>query len=212
VSAAHGRRARWVQPGVQLLGAVALLAATSASGVAPSYTVAPAQSSLTFVGTQQGEKFTGRIPGFDAKVRYAPDDLPGSGLDVTIRVASIDTKSPDRDATLAGADWFDFKKFPTATFRTVAIRATPAGPVADADLTIKGVTRRILFPFTWVASGAGATLDARVSLNRLDFGIGAGEWADESMVGQKVEVTVRLVLSATPAPTPAVAAPPKKHL
>jgi polyisoprenoid-binding protein YceI len=211
MNAAHGAGARRARHGVQLLGVAALLAAACASGAAPSYTIAPAQSSLSFIGIQQGEKFTGRIPGFDAKVRYAPDDLPGSGLDVTIRVASIDTKSPDRDATLAGADWFDFAKFPTATFRTVAIRATPAGPVADADLTIKGVTRRILFPFTWAASGAAATLDARVTLNRLDFGIGAGEWADDSMVGRKVEVMVHLALTAAPAPTAAPAAPPKKH-
>ena len=105
------------------------------------------------MATQQGERFTGRIPGFDARVRYAANDLAGSVLDVTIRVASLDTQSPDRDQALAGAEWFDFAKFPTATFRTVAIRATPAGPMADADLTIRGVTRRIPFPFKWIADG-----------------------------------------------------------
>jgi polyisoprenoid-binding protein YceI len=176
------------------LGVAALVAMPAAA--APLYAVVPAQSSLSFVGTQQGEKFTGAVRDFDARIEYAADDLATSKLDVTIRVKSMDTKSPDRDQALATADWFDFAKFPTATFRTVAIRATPSGPVGDADLTIKGRTKRIAFPFVWKATGTGATLDARVTLDRLDFGLGAGDWADESMVGRKVDVVVHLALAA----------------
>ena len=189
-----------------------LLAATAAAGAAPRYTVVPAQSSLGFVGTQQGEKFTGAIRDFDAHVDYAPDDLAGSKLDVTIRMKSIDTQSPDRDQALATADWFDFARFPTATFRTVAIRATPAGPVGDADLVIKGHTKRIAFPFTWKTAGSGATLDARVTLDRLDFGLGTGDWADDSTVGRKVDVLVHLTLvAASPAaPAPKNASKPAR--
>ena len=108
------------------LGVAALIATPAIA--APSYVVVPAQSSLSFVGTQQGEKFTGAIRDFDARIAYAADDLATSRLDVTIGVKSMDTKSPYRDQALATADWFDFAKFPTATFRTVVIRATPAGP------------------------------------------------------------------------------------
>ena len=187
---------------------VAWLAAVPAVA-APLYAVVPAQSSLSFVGTQQGEKFTGVIRDFDARIEYAADDLATSKLDVAIRVRSMDTNSPDRDQALATSDWFDFARFPTATFRTVAIRATPAGPVGEADLSIKGHSKRIAFPFVWKAAGAGATLDARVTLDRLDFGLGMGEWADESMVGRKVEVVVHLTLAAAP-PPPKPAAKPAK--
>jgi polyisoprenoid-binding protein YceI len=180
------------------LGICALVATPAAA--APRYTVDAAQSSLGFVGTQQGEKFTGAIRDFDAQVEYAADDLAASKLEVIIRLKSMDTKSPDRDQALATADWFDFAKYPTATFRTVAIRSTASGPVGDADLTIKGHTKRIAFPFAWKTAGAGATLDARVTLDRLDFGLGGGDWADESMVGLKVEVVVHLTLAAAPAP------------
>jgi polyisoprenoid-binding protein YceI len=194
----------WIRHAAPLV-AGALLGTAIPAAAAPPYMVVPAQSSLSFVGVQQGEKFTGTIRDFEARIAYAAEDLAGSQLDVTIRVKSIDTKSPDRDQALATADWFDFAKFPTATFRTVAIRATPSGPVGDADLTIKGHTKRIAFPFAWKAAGTGATLDARVTLDRLDFGLGAGDWADESTVGRKVEVLVHLTLAAAPAPA---AAPP----
>ena len=196
--------------GLGLVAVAALCGRAPVVAAAPAYAVVPARSSLSFVGTQQGEKFTGQIPGFDAKVRYAADDLAGSSLEVTIRIATLDSHSPDRDQAVAGVDWFDFAKFPAATFRTVAIRATATGPVADADLTIKGVTRRILFPFAWTVGSGGATLDAHVTLNRLDFGIGAGEWTDDSVVGRTVEVTVHLSLTPVAESAPP-AAPPKQR-
>ncbi len=166
---------------------------------APAYVPVAAQSSLSFSGTQQGERFTGVFRDFDARIAYAPDQLPGSHIDVTIRLKSLDSKSQDRDSALAGADWFDFAKFPTATFHAATIRISSAGPVGDADLTIKGKTKRISFPFTWKNDSGKNVLDARVTLDRLDFGVGAGEWADESVAGRKVDVVVHLVLASAPA-------------
>lgn len=181
-----------------------------AAADAPAYVPVAAQSSLSFVGTQQGEKFTGVFKQFDARISYAPDQLPTSRIDVTIQMKSLDSKAEDRDSALAGADWFDVAKYPTATFRAATIRMTAGGPVGDADLTIRGRTKRIAFPFTWKAEAGKVALDARVTLDRIDFGVGTGEWADESVAGHKVDVVVHLVLAAAPAAgTPAVAAPVK---
>ncbi|MBS0396007.1 MAG: YceI family protein [Proteobacteria bacterium] len=188
---------------MRTLFTAALLLAAGTAAAAPTYPVLATQSSLSFVATQQGEKFTGVIRDFDARVSYAPEDLAHSGLEATMRLKSIDTKSPDRDQAIGTADWFDVARYPTATFRTVAMRMTPTGPVADADLTIKGRTKRIAFPFAWKATAGGATLDARVALDRLDFGLGGGEWADESMVAHRVEVVVHLTLAAPVAAAPA---------
>jgi polyisoprenoid-binding protein YceI len=199
VSPGSGRLA----PAAALLALSLGPAAPAARAAAPAYTAIAAESSLAFRGTQQGETFTGAIRDFDVRIAYAPDQLPSSRIDVTIRTKSLDTRNQERDQALAGADWFDYPTFPTARFRTVAIRATPAGPVADAELTIKGRTRRLAFPFAWKAAGGQATLDARVTLDRRDFGLGIGEWADESIVGRTVEVTVHLALAAAGPPTPA---------
>ncbi|MEI8299020.1 MAG: YceI family protein [Pseudomonadota bacterium] len=173
---------------------VALAFVATLAVAAPVYPVVAARSSLAFSGTQQGERFNGVFRAFEARIQYAPDDLAGSHFDVTIPLKSLDSKNSERDAALATAEWFDFTHFPNATFRTVAMHMTATGVVADADVTIKGRTRRIAFPFTWKGSASGATLDARVTLDRLDYGLGTGDWADDAMVGRKVEVTVRLVL------------------
>lgn len=190
-------------PMLILSAAWAAIASTNALADAPTYVAVASQSSISFVGTQQGEKFTGVFKDFDVRIAYAPDQLPTSHIDVTIRLKSLDSKSQDRDSALAGSDWFDFTKHPTATFRAATIRSTPAGPVADADLTIKGVTKRIAFPFTWKVEGGKATLDARVTLDRIDYGVGTGEWADGAIAGKKVDVVVHVVLTAAAAAAPA---------
>ncbi len=184
-----------------LLFAAAPLAIVRANP--PSYVSVAGQSSLTFSGTQQGERFTGAFRDFDAQVTYAPDQLGSSGITATIQMKSLDSKSPDRDAALAAAEWFDFAKYPVATFRTDAIRMTPAGPIADALLTIKSTTRRITFPFVLRTDSGKTVLDGKVTLDRLDFGIGAGEWADEGVDGHTVDVAVHLVLTAPGPPAAA---------
>ena len=184
-------------------GALVVVGLGCRADAAPVYPVVAAQSSLTFSGLQQGERFTGAFQRFDAHIEYAPDDLAGSRFDVTVPVKSLDSKSAERDQALVTPDWFDVGRFPTATFRTVAMRSTSGGLVADADLSIKGRTRRIAFPFAWKAVGTGATLDARVTLDRLDFGLGGGEWADESAVGRKIDVVVHLTLGSPASPPPA---------
>jgi cytochrome b561 len=193
------------------VGAGLVLLSTAALA-APLRPVVAAQSALSFIGTQQGERFTGVFREFDARIEYTTGDLPGSRFEVTIPLKSLDSKSADRDQSLATADWFDFSHFPTATFRTVTMRATPNGVVADADLTIKGRTQRIAFPFTWKESATGATLDARLTLDRLTFGLGAGEWADDSTVGRKVEVVVHLTLGPAPVAAPTAAPQPRKPI
>jgi len=182
-----------------VMAAALLACAGGARADAPAYQPVAAQSSLTFTGTQQGEKFTGAFKDFDAQVAYAPGELASSRITATVRIKSLDSKSQDRDSALVGSDWFDVVKFPVATFRTTAIRMTPTGPVGDAELTIRSTTRKLAFPFTWKADAGKATLDARVTIDRLDFGIGTGEWADDSVAGRKVEVSVHLTLVPAPA-------------
>jgi polyisoprenoid-binding protein YceI len=163
-------------------------------------------STLQFQGTQQGEKFVGAIKAFDAKIAYDPADLASSAFDVSMQMKTIDSKNLERDQAMQTADWFDTSHTPVATFKTVSFRSVGGGTVADADLTIKGRTKRIAFPFQFQKTATGATLDAKVALNRLDFALGAGEWSDDSMVGHRVDVWVHLVLgAAAPAPAPAPA-------
>lgn len=152
-------------------------------------------SRLGFTATQSGAEFSGVFQRFQAEMRFDPDDLDNAGFDVTVDVTSFDSNSRDRDQTVAGKEWFWFKRFPEARFVTTAFRRTgPQAFEADGDLTIKGIGQSITLPFTWTIDGDVARMDGRVTLVRTRFNVGEGEWSDGDTVGKQVDVHVDLKL------------------
>ncbi|MEK7751020.1 MAG: YceI family protein, partial [Acidobacteriota bacterium] len=68
--------------------------------------------------------------------RFDPKDPTKATLEVSVDVASIDTREPKRDAHLKGADFFDAEKFPVITFRSKRVEAAGAGRLkVVGDLT-----------------------------------------------------------------------------
>ena len=115
---------------------------------------------------------------------------------------SLDTGDKDRDDTLRGADLFSVAKFPQAHFSAAQIVKTATGFEASGKLTIRGVTRDTRVPFTFrTASEAGAPvgyLSGKVTIRRLDFGVGQGDWKATDQVGNDVTVSFALrLISAT---------------
>lgn len=176
---------------LRTLAFAALLASSSAFSA--DYTMRA--GTLKFAGQQQGEAFEGRFDAFTPTIRFDAADLATSTIDVSIDLASADTQNSERDDALKGSDFFAVADFPKARFTTSAMRAVDATHFeADATLTIRGQTVALKFPFSFEPNADGARLKARVTLDRLAFGIGTGDWADASMIGHQVEVNVDLSL------------------
>jgi polyisoprenoid-binding protein YceI len=175
-------------------GATAVLfsAAAAAAGAA-SYT-ADAQSRLEFVGVQAGAEFKGVFHKFTANVDFAPDALDGSRIDVQIDMNSADTLDKDRDTTMRGKDIFDVTHNPTAHYVTKTITKTATGFSAVGTLTLRGVTKDVPIEFQFVPAAAGAKLTGSAKLNRLDFGVGQGEWKSTETVADGVKINFSLVL------------------
>lgn len=174
---------------------LALLLLLPAGAFARTWKVDPAHSSLAFTGTYQGERFEGRFKRFDAKIDYDPGDLAHSKFDVTVDIASVDTANTERDQALPGKDFFDTARFPQAHFVTTRFRKAANGEVlADGTLSLRGVGKPVTLVVGFAAQGSGATLDVGATLKRLDFGIGGGDWADTSMIGNEVTVRGHLLL------------------
>lgn len=156
-------------------------------------------ASLTFKGSYQGEAFEGRFERFDPIVVFDPAALGGSRLEVRIDVTSAVTGIDDYDSTLQDADFFDSARYPQASFSTGAIRSTGTDAYeADATLTLRGKTVPFVFPFRFEIDGDRARLTATVTLKRLEFGVGGGDWADTSLIADEVEVKVDLPLTRSP--------------
>lgn len=159
--------------------------------------------SLKFSGTQQGEPFSGVFKTFTTKLKFDPEHPELSQLNVEIDLRTADSQLEERDAALQSAEWFNTEAQPFARFS-----ATGGKRVADgrfefpATLTIHAKQKAMAFPFTWTVDGNTAKLSGTVQLNRLDFDLGTGDWADPDWVGHEVQVDVSVQFSALPSDAP----------
>ena len=186
-----------------LAGAASMLfVVAAAADDAPEWTVDPAKSSIAFTGRQMGVPSQGRFKTFTAKVKFDPDNLTGSAVEVVVDAASADAGNPDIDKELKQEKWFDVARFPTVRFATTAFRSKGGNGAyeAVARLTIRDVTEEVVLPFKLeigpdsadpgqlVARGTGA-----LTISRTRFGIGRNEWRDTKIVGDEVGINIEIL-------------------
>lgn len=100
-----------------------------------------------------------------------------SSVTLTIKAASIDTASADRDGHLASADFFDAETYPEITFASTEVSRDGDDWTIAGDLTIKGVAKPVTIEFEYTGSAQDPFGNTRVgfegasSLNRKDWGL-----------------------------------------
>ena len=176
---------------ILLLAAAPLHAAT--------WQAVPAKSKLTFQASYEGEAFEGRFATFTPTVAFDAADPAKISITALVDVTSVDTRNQERDDALKSQEFFAASSYPQARFATKSCSGKAPEFSCEAKLAIRNRERPIAFPFTWTANADGtATLAANVSLNRLDFDVGTGDWADTALIPNAVKVTVELRLAPAP--------------
>ena len=109
------------------------------------------------------------------------ENMANSKVSIDIETKSVDTDSSGRDEHLVKEDFFFSEKYPLATFRSTSFRTKDANNlVVTGDLTIRGVTKKIVVPFKFTEveqmkkdGSKYVTRRARGAfrVNRHDFGI-----------------------------------------
>ena len=145
---------------------------------AGNWGVDPAHSSFEFIARHMMARVRGRFTKFTAAVSIA-EQPEQSSVDVELDVDSVTTRDDNRDRHLRSPDFFEVEKYPTISFRSIALRPGKDDNrwELDGDLTIIGETR----PVTWDVEFHGATQDpwggtraafsATTEVNRDDWGL-----------------------------------------
>lgn len=168
------------------------LAATPA--IAADY-VQAAGSSLAFAGKYQGEVFVGRLPGFATTLSFDPARLASSKLEVSIPLGNATTGNPDYDGELRGDAFFASAKFPRARYTATSFRSLGGDRyAADGILSLHGLEKPVTLAFTWTP-GPQPVLTGKATVRRLDFGVGAGDWADTDLIPDEIAVSTRVFLT-----------------
>lgn len=182
-------RMRFGLPAV--LALLSLVTGVSAADVT-EWTIIPQTSSIRFSGRQMGQLLMGRFERFSGRIDFEPGAMPRGDVHIDVDIASIKTGADDRDSMALGDDWFIAKRMPKAIFAAQAFKQIgPDNYEANGHLTIKGVTMPVALPFTLrVDSNGQAEMKGNVSLDRLKFGLGTGQFIDAAIVSHNIEVEV----------------------
>jgi polyisoprenoid-binding protein YceI len=153
-----------------------------------------AGSSLRFTFTQLGAEGSGQFGRFTTGFTYDDANPAAGSLEVKIDIASLDTQDAERDEALKGAELFDAKAHPTATYVAKTLARGPGGLEAVGKLTLRGVSKDLRLPLALKTTAAGLELSGQTSIKRLDYGVGQGEWQSTESVGDEVKIQYKVML------------------
>jgi polyisoprenoid-binding protein YceI len=159
----------------------------------------PAKSQLGFTATQEGAEFTGKFHAFTSslELQATGNEIALLQLAAVIQLESVDTQYGERDDYLSQEDWFHVDIWPEARYLATSIQQFGDNSyIADGELTLRGVSRpvQVSLELMLEQNGERGKLKGSASLNRLDFGVGQGDWADTTWVGAEVNVKFELYI------------------
>jgi polyisoprenoid-binding protein YceI len=114
-------------------------------------------------------------------LEFDPADPTRSSVTVTIPLTSMSTGVADLNDDFRSSDFFDFAKFPAATFKSSKVEkgATPQTLRVVGDLSLHGITKPVTLEVTINKIGTNPRnqvptvgFEAMATLKRSDFGLG----------------------------------------
>jgi polyisoprenoid-binding protein YceI len=147
----------------------------------------------------------GRITDVEGTIYADEKDPENSSVDVTLKAASLDTRTDQRDQHLRSADFLDVEKYPEIKFRSTRIEGDKQSLRVTGDLTIRNVTK----PVTLDVAFEGQTRDpwggerigfsASGKIDRRDFGLTWNQALETGgvVVGNDIKINLEIEAVAT---------------
>lgn len=189
------------------LAPASLGAQTAEEGPAPEMASWDVDADHSRVGFSVRHFFTpveGQFDDYDIDLSFDPEAPENGHVRVTVDAASVDTGNDRRDADLRGPSFFEAEKFPELSFESDRIeRVSDAEFIVHGDLTIRDVTRPIELAVTLLGmreldgdlqrnGRMIAGFEAVATIDRRDFAVGSGRWAETVVLGPDVTISVLL--------------------
>lgn len=119
----------------------------------------------------------GRISDVEGTVTVNGGSPEKAVVAATMKAASIDTRTEQRDQHLRSADFLDVEKYPAVTFTSTKISGTKEHFTMTGDLAIHGATKPVTLDVTYEGTGKdpwggermGFSADGKI--DRRDFGL-----------------------------------------
>lgn len=148
-------------------------------------------------------KVRGAFNDFEGVITVDPENPERSKVELTVKVASIDTRNADRDQHLRTNDFFDAPQFPEITFVSSRVDQVNEGHfIVSGDVTIRGVTKEISIPIDFIGverdpmGNLRAGFEGSRRIDRQDFGLKWNTALDSGGVLVSDKITLEFEVSA----------------
>jgi len=188
-----------ILPAVLLFLAMASIGSVRAQ--ASGWQIDKAHSNIYFDIRHTFATVRGQFDDFTTTIDFDPQNIKDGRVEFKVDVTSINTNIVKRDAHLRTADFFDAEKFAFMTFKSSQIRhVNDDAYILEGELTIKDVSKQVEIPFAYLGMRENpmeqnqmvAGFEADFHINRLDYKVGSGKFADMGVVGKTVDITVTI--------------------
>lgn len=147
-------------------------------------------SKVVFTIENAGIEVNGSFTGLTGNFRFNSDNYLGSTMEAIIPVSTIKTGNSMRDGHLKKKEYFDVEQY-----SEIKIKSKFFGKQGDQFkgyflLSIKGVTKEVIVPFTMIEKGQVMLLNGTFELNRRDYNVGG----KSLLMSDKVKIQVSLEL------------------
>ena len=177
-----------------VISAFTLALSSAAWGQTPQK-IAQDKSFIRFAMKQMNVPVEGRFRKFDGTVAFDPAKPEATKAQFTVDTGSIDLGNPEGETEAKRKVWLDVPGFPAATFTAQSVKSLGGGRYeASGPLTIKGISREVVAPFTVADAGPARTVEGQFTLKRLQYKVGEGEWADTDTVADDIVVRFRFTV------------------
>ena len=143
----------------------------------------------------------GQFNDFSGTVNFDSDNLEVGQVSFEVKTKSVNTGIPNRDNHLRSEEFFSVKKFPAMRFESTGVKRKEGNQYTlVGNLTIKGVTNKIDIPLTYFGTRENplkkgqmvAGFEARFSIDRLEYQVGPGKYAEMGVIGRQVDILIAL--------------------
>ena len=150
-------------------------------------------SSIKFKIKNFGFDVTGSFGDLQGNIHFDPQNESADSFDVSIDASTINTDNSLRDKHLKDETYFDINNYPRIRFVSNKVAADKSGAyILTGQLTIKGKSKAIAFPFTAMPSDDGYVFKGSFKIDRKDFGVGG-----TSTISNQLEVFLMVYAKKT---------------
>jgi polyisoprenoid-binding protein YceI len=167
------------------------LAVVASLAVTAQYKPVDQGSAVKFSVNNFGFAVGGTFTGLRGSIVFDPQHVADGSFDVSIDAITVNTDNSLRDSHLKKDGYFDVANYPRIQLVSSGLAAgDKAGMyVFTGQLSMKGKTKAVSFPFTVAPVEGGFTFKGSFTINRKDFGIGG-----TSTISNEVKLELNVVV------------------